>query len=745
MGILNRRHLHRGILAGLLPYCASAVAQATSGAYFVGSGPGMYSHISDAEAAIGKDNMGSVILTAGYTDTINSTLNIGWNNGYGPAKGIKLIMMPGSTVAENITDGGPGIVVFDGSSVECLGATASGDMNGNPSTCQITTDGPAVKMSAMIASSEIVTGNFQNTFGMQGITLNPGSATVTAEADLGGFGGPSTIINNILYGGPNVTYLVHLHNNVGGGVEFANNQLRGANAVTGAELYITGGESTGYQGVTGGMDITGGEISCTGPNAPAIKIDGDPNNTGREGIIGLNIHGVWTQTCLGTTGIPPTYITIHNASFIHIYDQVISTPSANFISISESAPGLSNMETFDNVEIVCSSQNCNGQTFIVDSTTGGYTHPATSQTVNIPLYGYVGHIQHDEAGEWTAGRTASAFNGQVGIGTADPKGMLDVRGGYDASAPSTSSAPVIRANGGGALSLWMSDYAYYGSWIQSIQDDGTNLVKDLFLEPLGGDIGIGTTAPRGRLDVRGLYDPNVPAISSTPVIRANGGGALSLWMSNYSYFGSWIQSIQDDGTNRLKSLYLEPLGGYVGVGTTSPQAELDVNGSIRVSGSKGVIQFPDGTVQTTAFIPANCGADFAESVDVTGGPANYSAGDVLVVDPEIPGNFLKSDRPYSTLVAGVYSTKPSFVGRLNAPDAGTKAREIPMAMLGRVPTKVSTENGPIHIGDLLVTASTPGYAMKGTDRTRMLGTVIGKALGTLDSGKGVILVLVSLQ
>jgi hypothetical protein len=35
--------------------------------------------------------------------------------------------------------------------------------------------------------------------------------------------------------------------------------------------------------------------------------------------------------------------------------------------------------------------------------------------------------------------------------------------------------------------------------------------------------------------------------------------------------------------------------------------------------------------------------------------------------------------------------------------------------------------------------------MKGTDRSQMLGAVVGKALGSLDSGTGVIEVLVTLQ
>jgi hypothetical protein len=58
---------------------------------------------------------------------------------------------------------------------------------------------------------------------------------------------------------------------------------------------------------------------------------------------------------------------------------------------------------------------------------------------------------------------------------------------------------------------------------------------------------------------------------------------------------------------------------------------------------------------------------------------------------------------------------------------------------------VTAENGPIHRGDLLVTSAKAGYAMKGTDRNRMLGAVIGKAMGSLDSGSGVIEVLVTLQ
>ena len=107
------------------------------------------------------------------------------------------------------------------------------------------------------------------------------------------------------------------------------------------------------------------------------------------------------------------------------------------------------------------------------------------------------------------------------------------------------------------------------------------------------------------------------------------------------------------------------------------------------------------------------------------------------------GEVEKASKTYSTTVAGIYATKPGVIGRRQS--LSKDVPDVPMAMVGIVPAKVSAENGPIHRGDLLVTASIPGYAMKGTDRSRMLGAVVGKAMSSLDSGTGVIEVLVTLQ
>jgi hypothetical protein len=80
------------------------------------------------------------------------------------------------------------------------------------------------------------------------------------------------------------------------------------------------------------------------------------------------------------------------------------------------------------------------------------------------------------------------------------------------------------------------------------------------------------------------------------------------------------------------------------IGTTTPGATLEVNGTVKVSGSSGQIIFPDGSVQSTAWTATTvlCGGDFAESVDVAGSLREYEPGDLLVLTED------------SDIVAAVY-------------------------------------------------------------------------------------------
>ena len=69
----------------------------------------------------------------------------------------------------------------------------------------------------------------------------------------------------------------------------------------------------------------------------------------------------------------------------------------------------------------------------------------------------------------------------------------------------------------------------------------------------------------------------------------------------------------------------------------------------------------------------------------------------------------------------------------------------PVALTGRVWTWCDASLAPITPGDLLTTSSRPGHAMNASDRDRAPGATLGKAMSSLESGQGLVLVLVNLQ
>jgi hypothetical protein len=131
------------------------------------------------------------------------------------------------------------------------------------------------------------------------------------------------------------------------------------------------------------------------------------------------------------------------------------------------------------------------------------------------------------------------------------------------------------------------------------------------------------------------------------------------------------------------------------------------------------------------------GADFAEMLPAVDG---LEGGDLLTIGPD--GRLVRTTHAYQSSVVGVYSTRPGFVG--GAGDDDDLSGKIPLAVVGVVPVKANAENGPIDPGDLLVASSTPGHAMKAGPDPR-IGTVVGKALEGMESGTGVIQILVTLQ
>lgn len=140
------------------------------------------------------------------------------------------------------------------------------------------------------------------------------------------------------------------------------------------------------------------------------------------------------------------------------------------------------------------------------------------------------------------------------------------------------------------------------------------------------------------------------------------------------------------------------------------------------------------------------GADVAEYFDVEGRRSDYEPGDVLVISQTSDRKIEKSSTAYSTLVSGVYATKPGMtLTERNATDSDFSDL-VPMGVIGVIPTKVCLEGGTIRRGDMLVTSSIPGVAMKADPDKVKVGQVIGKALQDHDATSiGKINVLVSIK
>lgn len=155
------------------------------------------------------------------------------------------------------------------------------------------------------------------------------------------------------------------------------------------------------------------------------------------------------------------------------------------------------------------------------------------------------------------------------------------------------------------------------------------------------------------------------------------------------------------------------------------------NGDVAASGTLYAASVSIGT-------PGHPG-DLAEKVDIA--PDDTAEpGDVMVVDSTREDTYRRSSGPYEQAVAGVISTNPVLTIGF-----GKTSNSAVLAMVGRVPIKVSAENGPISRGDILVTASTTGYAMRydasKDDDMKIVG-IIGVALEPLSEGQGKIMGLI---
>jgi hypothetical protein len=345
------------------------------------------------------------------------------------------------------------------------------------------------------------------------------------------------------------------------------------------------------------------------------------------------------------------------------------------------------------------------------------TTPSNSASLtNVPDWFIVGHGTPGTIPRFAApfkladSNIVQSSSGDIGIGTTTPLWPLHVFS--KSTTGSQGNPPIAVWAESTAPDTWGGVYA-----VASSPTGNTIALNGEAYSPNGTGV-IGQGGSNGVIGATGTIDAFATGVTGNS--QGTSGPGVGVFGQAWSPAG-------------IAGLFINRPGGDILHGAVSQNPDITV---FRVDGTGRV--FADGGFQPS-------GADFAESMAVTGDRSKYVPGDLLVIDSSARRRLALAQQPYSTLVAGIYSTKPGMLGSTRKVDEIAAADEVPLAVVGIVPCKVTAENGSISAGDLLVTSSTPGRAMKGTDRSKMLGAVIGKALEPLSSGNGVIQVLVTLQ
>jgi hypothetical protein len=148
-----------------------------------------------------------------------------------------------------------------------------------------------------------------------------------------------------------------------------------------------------------------------------------------------------------------------------------------------------------------------------------------------------------------------------------------------------------------------------------------------------------------------------------------------------------------------------------------------------------------GDVEVTGdirLINQDCAEDFNISL-----ADEIEPGTVMVIQE---GDVLQmSHCAYDKRVAGVISGAGTLKPAIVLGKQSSQNKRMPVALLGKVYCKVDAHYSAVDVGDLLTTSPTPGHAMKATDPIRAFGAVIGKALEPMNTGQGLIPILVALQ
>ena len=313
------------------------------------------------------------------------------------------------------------------------------------------------------------------------------------------------------------------------------------------------------------------------------------------------------------------------------------------------------------------------------------------------------------------------------------------------------------ADGGGAGVVGINNAAWLGVHGIARGEGGHGVLGETTHDRGGaGVIGIsknwigvyGESKTSVAVQGKGTQKGSIGVWGETP---ADGGGAGVVGINNAAWLGVHGIARGEGGHGVLGETTHDRGGaGVIGISKNWIGVHGESQTSIGVYGRGPIAGFFEGEVQVTGDIKLLNAGDCAEDFDIAESELkNVEAGTVMVLTESgsLQSSYQEYDKKVAGIVSGARGYKPGIIlDSQQLDDKKNKNKErLPIALMGKVYCKVDARQSSIEIGDLLTTSSTKGYAMKAEDPMKAFGAVIGKALGSIKQGMGMIPVLVALQ
>ena len=223
----------------------------------------------------------------------------------------------------------------------------------------------------------------------------------------------------------------------------------------------------------------------------------------------------------------------------------------------------------------------------------------------------VENLPQQEAGELQV--TKSAFlatnGGNVGVGTSTPQAKLEVAGDVKIAGDkliNADSKSIINTGISNILSLnpdrQYDEIALHkpvsiidgGLTIgeSSLSADGNLIVtQNAFLATNGGNVGVGTPTPHAKLEVLGdVKITEKVSINGTPPENTVNATNAKLYVDGDIYLTGKIYPQEDNTTESesqvTQTAFVTTTEGNIGVGTSTPQAKLEVAGDVKIAGDR---------------------------------------------------------------------------------------------------------------------------------------------------------------